>query len=187
MISMCDYRLTKINRVIGEAESLILLPRQYFNKLSDETYLKVLVSDARENLHLSKSYYYYILSQLKGLGLIEDNAISFKAIIPVIVNENGIEFDNSIAYVDKDNRVFILIDMKSSKYSCPECPVYAECVFGLKRIASSLGERTGKIGDEGRYSRLPAKLWNIIVGKILRKYLQNLKSIKVPAFKDVTV
>jgi hypothetical protein len=141
---MCDYRLVKISRVVGEIENLILLPREYFNRLSDEVYLKVLVSDDRLSLHLSKSYYYYILSQLKRLELIKDNAISFKAIIPVVINEKGIEFDNSIAYVDKNNNLLIFIDMRSSKYGCPECPVYTECVFGLKRIANSIGAKQEK-------------------------------------------
>jgi hypothetical protein len=184
---MCDYRLVKISRAVGETENLILLPREYFNKLSDEVYLKVLVSDDRLSLRLSKSYYYYILSQLKRLELIKDNAIWFRAIIPVIINEKGIEFDNSVAYVDKNNNLLIFIDMKSSKYGCPECPVYTECVFGLKRIANSIGVKIGKIGDEGRYSKLPAKLWDSIANEILHKYLRNLKSIKIPAFKDIAI
>ncbi|WP_196770226.1 hypothetical protein [Stygiolobus azoricus] len=184
---MCDYRLVKINRVIGKTENLVLLPREYFNKLSDDNYLEVLVNDNRESLHLSKSYYYYILSQLKKLALIEDNAISFKAIIPIVIHEKGIEFDNSIAYVDKDNKMLIFIDMKSSKYGCPECPVYMECVFGLRRIASSIGAKVGKIGDEGRYSKLPAKLWNTIVDEILHKYLKNLHNIKIPTLRDYPI
>lgn len=172
---MCDYKLVKIERAISKLKNFILLSRELYNKFTtDDAYLKVLVSDKREELGLSKSYYYYILSQFKDVGLIIDNAIAFKAAIPVIVNETGINFDNSLMFVDENEKVLIFIDTKSTKYSCPGCPVYAECVFGLKKVARQVGVRLRNIGD------VPAKFWNVVIDNIIRKYVNSIKSVKIP-------
>jgi hypothetical protein len=59
--------------------------------------------------------------------------------------------------------------------------------FRTKENSKQYRSKTGEINDEGRYSKLPAKLWSSIVDEILHKYLKNLKSIKIPTFKDITI
>ncbi|MEM0034484.1 MAG: hypothetical protein QXY87_14230 [Saccharolobus sp.] len=65
---MYDYRLVKIDKNIHKRKNIVLLTRELlFNKFSvGDEHFKVLVSDKRKELGISKSYYYYILSQLRG-------------------------------------------------------------------------------------------------------------------------
>lgn len=65
---MYDYRLVKIDKNIHKRKNIVLLTRELlFNKFSvSDEHFKVLVSDKRKELGISKSYYYYILSQLRG-------------------------------------------------------------------------------------------------------------------------
>jgi len=173
---MCDYKLAKIERKVLNNNSIVLLPREIFNKfVTDPAYLKVLISDDRNEIKISKSYYYYILSQLKENHLITENTISFKAAIPVIISEKGIEFDNSIMYVDDENKLLIFIDNQSSKYKCSDCPVYTECEYGLKRIARQMGIKLGNLERE-----LPHTLWLSLISKIVGKVVNNIKSVAVP-------
>jgi len=173
---MCDYKLVKIERKILDNKNIVLLPRDIFNKFTtDPAYLKVLLSDKREEIKVSKSYYYFILSQLKENHLVKENAVSFKAAIPVIISEKGIEFDNSIMYVDDENKLLIFIDNQPSEFECANCPVYAECVYGIKRIARQMGIRLGNIESEE-----PHTLWVSLISKIVSKVTNNIKSVAVP-------
>ncbi|WP_409366333.1 hypothetical protein ACI49J_09095 [Metallosphaera sp. D4-4] len=70
---MCDYRIFNTERPVKKSEKIIMLSRENFNKLGTENYIKVLSTDRRDSLGLSKSYYYYILEDLKRMGLIEEN------------------------------------------------------------------------------------------------------------------
>ena len=173
---MCDYKLAKIERSILDTRNIVLLPRDIFNKFTTEpVYLKVLLSDDRKEIKISKSYYYFILSKLKENNLINENAISFKAAIPIIITEKGIEFDNSIMYVDDENKLLIFIDHQSSKYKCSDCPVYAECVYGLKRVARQMGIKLENLEKE-----LPRNLWFFLISKIASKVANNIKGFAVP-------
>ena len=173
---MCDYKLVKIERKVLNTNSIVLLPRDIFNKFTtDPAYLKVLISDNRKEIKISKSYYYFILSQFKENNLVNENAISFKAAIPVIISEKGIEFDNSIMYVDDENKLLIFIDNQSSKFKCSDCPVYTECIYGIKRIARQMGIKLGNIEGE-----LPHTLWLSLISKIVSKVTNNIKSVAVP-------
>ncbi|MFP3171237.1 MAG: hypothetical protein RXQ98_08465, partial [Sulfolobaceae archaeon] len=108
---MCDYAIIKVDRVIKKwASKIILVSREFFNKLSTTTFIKVLAYGDREKTGLSKSYYYYILDELRKKGLVKDNAIVFKAVIPLIITQGGLLFDNSILYLDEKNRTLILMD-----------------------------------------------------------------------------
>ena len=173
---MCDYKLAKIERSILDIKNIVLLPRDVFNKFTtDSIYLKILLSDDRKEIKISKSYYYFVLSQLKENNLVNENAISFKVAIPIIITEKGIEFDNSIMYVDDENKLLIFIDNQSSKYKCFDCPVYTECVYGLKRVARQMGIKLGNLEEE-----LPRNLWLSLISKIVNKVANNIKSIAIP-------
>ncbi|AEB95683.1 conserved hypothetical protein [Metallosphaera cuprina Ar-4] len=156
-----------------------MLSRENFNKLGTENYIKVLFTDRRESLDLSKSYYYYILEDLKKMGLIEDNAISFKAVIPFIPRNDSIQVDTGVLYTFKNHLIFI--DMGSTRYECVTCPVYSECVYGLKRIANEMKIRIGNPDDdEGkRKLRVPSLLWNNLVKAIFAKNIVRLEVIPI--------
>jgi len=178
---MCDYAIIKVDRFIKKgASKIILVSREFFNKLSTTTFIKVLAYGNREKTGLSKSYYYYILDELRKKGLVEDNAIVFKAVIPLIITQGGLLFDNSILYLDEKNRTLILMDMGSNKYSCPNCPVYVECVYGLKRIVSDVNISIKVLDEENaRDLRIPSKLWTKVVFTLLQKNLRNFNSLIV--------
>ncbi|WP_252896868.1 hypothetical protein [Metallosphaera hakonensis] len=146
MGTMCDYRIFNTERPVKSTEKIIMVSRENFNKLGTENYIKVMSTDRRETLGLSKSYYYFILEDLKRMGLVEDNAIAFKAVIPFIPRENSLEVDTGVLYTSKNHLIFI--DMGSSKYECVTCPVYAECIYGIKRIATEMRLKTGVVDSE---------------------------------------
>ncbi|MFP3400268.1 hypothetical protein [Acidianus sp.] len=176
---MCDYRIITTDRPVKDSGKAIIVSRETFNKLTSDIYLKVMASDDREKLGLSKSYYYYILDLMKKLGLIEDNALAFKLILPFVKGEKELKFDDGIIYLN--GKQIISIDMSSSKYACPTCPVFAECVYGIKRIAMSMKIKTQSIGSEieARNERLPSKLWYSLIRGIVAKVLPKLDSINV--------
>jgi len=169
---MCDYKIMKLERPIKDNGKIVLLNREFFNKLSSENYLKVLSSDNREKIRLSKSYYYYILEEFKENGIIEDNAIAFKAIIPFISEGTYIKIDSSILYVN-ENMIFY-IDMGSTTYSCGKCPVVSLCIYGLRKIAKEM-----KVKVNTDSCGLPAKMWEKLVSSIFQKSLINVNSIKL--------
>lgn len=171
---MCYYIIEKITRSVLKTKSVVLVPREFFNKFTiDNIYFKVLINDNRKSLGISKSYYYYILSELKDKQLIMDNAISFKVLIPVIVNEQGLIFDNSLLFVDDEDKILVFIDNKSSLYECSTCPVYAECLYGLKLVSKRMNV---KIKEE----KNPSELWNLVIREIIDKYvINNFKAIKL--------
>jgi uncharacterized protein YlaN (UPF0358 family) len=104
----------------------------------------------------------------------------FKAVIPLIITQEGLLFDNSILYLDEKNRTLILMDMGSNKYSCPNCPVYVECVYGLKRIVSDVNISIKELDEENaRNLRIPSKLWTKVVFTLLQKNLRNFNSLIV--------
>ncbi|QKR01075.1 hypothetical protein GWK48_07900 [Metallosphaera tengchongensis] len=173
---MCDYRIFSTDRPVKKIEKVVMLSRENFNKLGTENYQKVLSSDRRETLGLSKSYYYYILEDLKRMGLVEDNAISFKAVIPFIPRESSLDLDNGVLYSSKNHLIFI--DMGSSKYECKTCPVFAECIYGIRRIVSEMKIRPGPIDEEtARDLRIPSTLWNKLVKGIFGKSVVRLDAI----------
>ncbi len=142
----------KIERPVKDNGRIVLLNREFFNKLSSENYLKILSSSDRNKMKLSKSYYYYILEEFKSNGIIEDNAISFKAIIPFISEGTSIKIDSSIAYVNEN--IIYFIDMGSTLYSCGKCPVVSLCIYGLRKIAQET-----KLKINSNDCGLPAKMW----------------------------
>lgn len=129
---MYGVTLLKIERPINfKMSKIVLLPKEIFEKILKEKYLKVLLSENRKEY--SKSYYYYILDFLKKIGLIIDNSLAFTLALSVIVNEKGILFGNELIYVDKENKLLII--KTYSNWSCETCPLIAECEFSLKRIS----------------------------------------------------
>jgi len=178
-ITMCDYRILNTDRPVKKTEKIVMLSRENFNRLGTENYMKVLSTDRRQTLGMSKSYYYYILEDLKRMGLVEDNAIAFKAVLPFIPRESSLDLDVGILYTSNNHLIFI--DMGSDKYSCSACPVYAGCVFGLRRVATAMKIKIGGVGndEESRKERVPSRLWNSLVKGIFAKSIVRLEAIPV--------
>ncbi|BDC17292.1 hypothetical protein HS5_01820 [Acidianus sp. HS-5] len=176
---MCDYKIITSDRPVKESGKAIIVSRESFNKLTSDMYLKVMAIGDREKLGLSKSYYYYILDYMKKIGLIEDNALSFKIILPFVTGEKELKFDDGIIYLN--GKQIISIDMSSSKYICTTCPVFAECVYGIKRIATSMKIKTQSVDSEidARNEKLPSKLWYSVIRGIISKILPRLDSIYI--------
>ena len=176
---MCDYKLVITERPIKENEKVILVNKTVFNKLISDMYVKVLANTNWEKVGYSKSYYYYILDHIKKLGLIEDNALSFKLIIPFIKEEKGLKLDESIIYLN--GKQILMIDTSSNKYSCQSCPVFAECVYGLKRVSMSTKIKIKRVTNEieARKEKLPLKLWHLLISNIISLVLSNLDSIYI--------
>ncbi|BFH72420.1 hypothetical protein SJAV_03640 [Sulfurisphaera javensis] len=164
---MCDYRLIKYDRPLKKTERVLLVNREIFNKIFDEKYLKVLVSQNRNGL--SKSYYYYILDFYKSIGIIEDNALTASIIIPFIAENDKIVLDKALLGVTKNG--LVLIDLNSNKYECETCPVKAECKYGVKNVASQL-----RIKPKGRTLN---EIWNNLISQLTKKVINKVVMVKV--------
>ncbi|EWG06493.1 MAG: hypothetical protein ASUL_09249 [Candidatus Aramenus sulfurataquae] len=164
---MCDYKVVKIERPVRNVSKVALIPREEFNKLSQENYLNVL-RFTKEKLNMSKSYYYYILERLKELGLIFENAINFKAVIPFLVEDGSLKVDKSMIYVT--GRYLFFMDSGSSRFSCGSCPVRALCYYGLKTVASEIGFKV-----KGNYTL--SVLWERAITAVFNNVMSRVSSL----------
>lgn len=164
---MCDYRLIKYERPLKKTEKILLVSRELFNKIFDEKYLKVLVSQDRNDL--SKSYYYYILDFYKDLGIIEDNALTNSTIIPFIVDNDKIVLDRALLSITKNG--LILIDLNSDRFECNSCPLKAECKYGVRNVANQL-----KIKPKGRTLN---EAWSNLISQLTKKIINKVVMVKV--------
>ena len=134
---MCLLRVFDAVRPII-SNDVVLLRDEAFSRLRDEVYLKVLASDRRDG-EISKSYFYFIVDKLRRMGLLLDNAISFKVVMPYSVNERGeVRLRDGILYVTSRRKV-VYFDYGSTDFVCGNCPVISSCVAELKEIAHELG------------------------------------------------
>jgi len=133
---MCLLRVLNVTRPIIQND-IILLRYENFSRLKDETYVRVLSNDKRGE-EISKSYFYFIVDKLRQMGLLLDNAISFKAVIPYSVTSKGISLKEGILYVT-NKKEMIFFDIYDRTYGCGKCTVVTSCIPGLKQIAYELG------------------------------------------------
>jgi hypothetical protein len=84
---MCLLRVVNVNRPVL-TNDVVFVNYDDFVKLGDETYLRVLASDKKWD-EISKSYFYFIMNKLRALGLLIDNALSFKVLLPYKPSHNG--------------------------------------------------------------------------------------------------
>lgn len=133
---MCLLRITNISRPII-SNDIILLKDEAFERLRDETYFRVLSSDKRGE-EISKSYFYFIVDKLRHMGLLLDNALAFKAVIPYRINGKGLSLIEGILYVT-NKKELIYFNYFNNTYTCGNCSVLAACVPALKEIAYELG------------------------------------------------
>ncbi|QIW24817.1 hypothetical protein EWF20_12240 [Sulfolobus sp. S-194] len=165
---MCDYKLSKYDRPLKKTEKILLVSREIFNKIFDEKYFRVLISQDRDGL--SKSYYYYILDFYKNVGLIEDNALISATIIPFVIENDKIVLDKALLSVTKNG--LVLIDLNSNKYKCDSCPLKAECKYGLKNVASQL-----KIKPKGRSLN---EIWDNLISQLTKKVINKVVMLPIP-------
>ncbi|BFH74601.1 hypothetical protein SJAV_25450 [Sulfurisphaera javensis] len=163
---MEGIRIIKIERTILDDNKLLLMSKENFDKILNEKYLKILVSEDKRGY--SKSYYYFILDFLKSLGLIKDNAIDFNIIVPLLITEKGLFFLDELMYVDKKNKILII--KSKSTFACSYCPLKAECEYAIRKISNQLD-----ITPKGENQ---CEKWNSILNQIVKSNLK--KIIKNP-------
>ncbi|MCH4816448.1 MAG: hypothetical protein QXY87_11265 [Saccharolobus sp.] len=131
---MCLLIINNVTRPII-SDDIILLRDDSFSKVKD--YLRVLSSDKRDG-KISKSYFYFIVDRLRRMGLLIDNALGFKAVVPFTVNSKGISLKEGIMYITNDKQL-IYFNYYDSSYQCDRCSVStSSCVPSLKKIAREL-------------------------------------------------
>ncbi|QGA54025.1 hypothetical protein GFS03_05275 [Sulfolobus sp. E5-1-F] len=131
---MCLLIITNVTRPII-SDDFVLLRDDSFSKVKD--YLRVLSNDKR-NGEISKSYFYFIVDRLRRIGLLIDNAIGFKAVIPFTVTNKGISLKEGIMYITNDKKL-IYFNYHDSSYQCDKCSIItSSCVPSLKKIAHEL-------------------------------------------------
>ena len=166
---MCFLRVLDAVRPII-TNDVILLRDEAFSRLRDEVYLKVLASDRRDG-EISKSYFYFIVDKLRRMGLLLDNAISFKVVMPYSVSERGeVRLRDGILYVTSRKKI-VYFDYMSPDFACDNCPVFSPCVAELKEIAHELGL---KIRDAS-----PNLAWHRVLREIQGSILEASLSLKL--------
>lgn len=131
---MCLLVINNVARPII-SDDVILLRDDSFSKVKD--YLRVLSSDRRDG-EISKSYFYFIVDRLRRMGLLIDNAIGFKVVLPFTVNNKGINLKEGIMYITND-RHLIYFNYYDATYQCDRCSITTfSCVPSLKKIAHEL-------------------------------------------------
>ncbi|BAB66744.1 hypothetical protein [Sulfurisphaera tokodaii] len=166
---MCLLRVTNVTRPII-SNDIILLKDDAFSRLRDEVYIRVLSNDKRDG-EISKSYFYFIVDKLRKMGLLLDNAISFKVVIPYAPDDKGgIVLREGIMYITNKKQL-VYFDIYDTTYICGSCPVILSCVQGLKQIAYELGI---KIRDDN-----PNLAWYKILESIQRALLEASMSLKL--------
>lgn len=134
---MCFLRVLDVVRPVI-TNDVLLLRDEAFSRLRDDVYLKVLASDRRDG-EISKSYFYFIVDKLRRMGLLLDNAIAFKVVIPYSVNDRGeVHLRDGILYVTSRKQM-VYFDYLSTDFVCDNCPVLSPCVTELKQVAHELG------------------------------------------------
>ena len=165
---MCLLRVLNVTRPIIQND-VILLRYENFSKLKDETYVRVLSSDKRGE-EISKSYFYFIVDKLRQMGLLLDNAISFKAVIPYSVTFKGISLKEAILYIT-NKKEMIFFDIYDQTYVCGSCRVISSCIPALKQIAYELGI---KIRSDN-----PNVAWYKILESIQQTLLESSVSLRL--------
>ncbi|BDC17284.1 hypothetical protein [Acidianus sp. HS-5] len=167
---MCDLKFGKIERPILD-DKVVLLRKEFFDKLSDEKFMYVLSTHDRGSL--SKSYFYLIVDKLRESGLLMDNAVSFSAVLPFKASSEGIWFADGLLY-RRDKELFY-INMESDRLSCESCPIFSHCIYAIKTIA--------KDRDIPLIKENPREEWKLIIDSFKKEFGVKVASLKILSFK----
>lgn len=173
---MCLFKITNVDRnvLINDA---IMIREEDFLRLGDDNYLKALASDKRGN-EISKSYFYFIVNKLRQIGLLIDNALAFKVILPFYIAYDSIKLADGIIFITDDKKL-VYYYYKDLKYDCRNCPVVEECVRNLKAVARE--------ADIKVFNDLPSEAWLNIINSIKYSLLENVNYIKVKINGNIRV
>ncbi|BCU67635.1 hypothetical protein HS7_10720 [Sulfolobales archaeon HS-7] len=149
--SKCSVKRIKVERPLTDRK-VILIKENIFDKLMSDLYVDVLTGS--EITEISKSYYYYLLSNLRKYQVIsKDFSIIAKLLIPFnrekIPSYKLIYISNS-GYLDR-------VDIKRNG-PCSQCPIYDVCLTALKEISRDFKLRL--------YRTTPRNSWYEVSGKI---------------------
>ncbi len=165
---MCIFFTDKIERPFN-ADKIVMLNMKEFSKLGRENVIKVI---ARERpSEMSKSYYYFTLNKLKLLGLIKDNSISFKAVIPItkVMKDSH---PKGILYVsERKDLIYINLEVENGTH-CINCILKEDCLYAVKTIAK---ETDIKLRRESL-----RQAWEELIEEAFKRVVTNAVSIDVP-------
>ncbi|MEM3292374.1 MAG: hypothetical protein QXY60_06530 [Saccharolobus sp.] len=164
---MCYFVVSKIDRPIIE-KGIILIRKNVFDKLGSENFVKVLSS--HDKMDMSKSYFYLMLNKARKMGLVKDNALSFKLVIPFDIKQKSLfNMDDGILYIT-DDKELIYINLNVNYFRCENCSVRDKCVFALKKIAK---ENDISISKEN-----PREAWIDIIDILERNLIEKSSWLK---------
>lgn len=167
---MCLLRVINVNRPVL-TNDVVFVNYDDFVRLGDETYLRVLASDKKWD-EISKSYFYFIVNKLRALGLLIDNALSFKVLLPYKTSHNGLSVTEGIAFVTQDKKL-IYYNAENETYKCGGCPVNSECLLGVKSLAK---EMEVKIRNEELDTA-----WLSVIESVKSQVMSNLRFLRAKA------
>ncbi|BCU69619.1 hypothetical protein [Stygiolobus caldivivus] len=170
---MCLLRVVDVNRPVLTYD-VVFINYEDFVKLGDETYIRVLTSDKKWD-EISKSYFYFIVNKLRSLGLLIDNALSFKVLLPYKPSYNSISVTEGISFITKDKKL-IYYDAEKEAYKCGICPVSYECLSAVKSLARETG---AKIRNEELDTA-----WFSLIQSVKSHVMSNLRFLRAKADLD---
>ncbi len=166
---VCILRVADVDRPVISSDVLFIRDED-FARLSDETYFRVLASDKRGS-EISKSYYYFIVNKLRSVGLLIDNAVGFKAVLPFSVSSGNISLGEGVMFITDNRRLVYYAE--DSAHACGKCPLKPVCLSGLKSIVK---EMDVKVRDEVLYDA-----WLSVIDDIRSQLFSSLQYMRVRA------
>ncbi|EWG06711.1 MAG: hypothetical protein ASUL_08284 [Candidatus Aramenus sulfurataquae] len=160
---MCIIRTAEVSRPVLFRD-VLLINEKDFEKLSDENYFRVLAMDKKWE-EISKSYFYYIVGKLRELGLLLDNAISFKVVLPFTVNEGGFHVSDGLLYLTEDRKL-VYYNPKFDVYACSGCPVVETCLKSIKSLARETGIKLRNECLDRAWSSVLEEVRRVVVSRI---------------------
>jgi len=167
---MCLLKTVDVERPII-SNDVVMVKHDDFAHLGEDTYLRILASDKRGK-DISKSYYYFIVNKLRAIGLLLDNAISFKAVFPFTISSQHISISDSIMFITDDKKL-IYYNSDNDTYTCGGCPVNSQCLKGLKSIVKEVDIKVrNEYLDDA---------WLSVIDGIKSEFLSNIRYVRAKA------
>jgi hypothetical protein len=154
---MCIFFASKIERPTNP-EKIIMLKDKEFSKLGRENIISVIARERPEGL--SKSYYYFVLNKLKELGLMKDNSINFKAVIPITDDYFHLR---GILYITNERELIYINLEERGNNRCMNCVVKESCLSAVKVISKETKIKLRRENLMEAWEELIEEAWSKIV------------------------
>ena len=128
---MCLLRVERAKRS-SLSNDVVLINQAEFQRLRDPTYFKVLADRDRPE-DISKSYYYYILSRLRDMGLVYENSYYFSVAIPYYQEVELVKLGGGLLAITSSKYLIHYDEEYSGQCECGE-----ECTEAIMDLADEL-------------------------------------------------